>query len=238
MIAFRFWYIALIILASSRFLCAAEDVSSAPPSAFNRFFTSGGPLVWFALLPLSIFTISLIIQFFILLQRNRILPPAYRKSNGASSTDHYKTDIHSLAQDPSFLGKILLAGARQTKNGIEAMESAVAESLEQQTMTLLRKIEWLHTIGNVAPMIGLFGTVWGMIDAFNSIVTTGGQPEPADLAGGISIALVTTRGGLLIAIPALGALGILRNRLETYAAEAALLAEDFLRNLLNQGINS
>jgi len=234
MALFRCWKTLLLVLAFSDFLSATDSSSSTAHSAFARFFTAGGPLVWFALLPLSIFAVSLIIQFFIVIRRNRILPDAYR-INASSTECHYKIDVHSLSQDCSFLGKVLFAGVQQASNGIESVENAVAEALEQLAMTYLRKIEWLHTIGNVAPMIGLFGTVWGMIDAFNAIVATGGQPEPADLAGGISVALVTTWWGLLIAIPALGALGILRNRMETYAAEAALIAEDYLQNLLNQG---
>ena len=111
------------------------------------------------------------------------------------------------------------------------MENAMAEMIEQDATALLRKIEWLHIIGNVAPMIGLFGTVWGMIDAFHGIVSAGGQPEPADLAGGISTALVTTWWGLVVAIPALAAYGLLKNRIDSLAAEVAVTAENLLRNV-------
>ncbi len=111
------------------------------------------------------------------------------------------------------------------------MENGMAEMMEQETTHLLRKIEWLNILGNVAPMVGLFGTVWGMIDAFNQIVVKGGQPEPADLAGGISVALVTTWWGLIIAIPALAAYGSLRNRIDSLVAEIAVFAENLLRNI-------
>jgi biopolymer transport protein ExbB len=116
------------------------------------------------------------------------------------------------------------------------MENAMAEMLEQQSTTLLRKIEWLNIIGAVAPMIGLFGTVWGMIEAFNRIVYAHGQPEPDQLAGAISIALVTTLWGLFAAIPALAAYGSLRNRIDALSAEAALAAEDLIRRIKHDNI--
>jgi hypothetical protein len=80
-------------------------------------------------------------------------------------------------------------------------------------------------------MVGLFGTVFGMIKAFNGIVIAGGQPQPAHLAGGISIALVTTFWGLLVAIPALAVHGIFRHRIETLASQAAIEAQFVLSEM-------
>ena len=119
-------------------------------------------------------------------------------------------------------------GLVELEDGRSAADNAVAEKVEQEATGLLRQIEWLSIIGNVAPMIGLFGTVWGMINAFDGIVRAGGQPEPAELAGGISVALVTTWWGLIVAIPALAAYGSLRNRTDSFSAEAAVIAEEVL----------
>jgi biopolymer transport protein ExbB len=105
------------------------------------------------------------------------------------------------------------------------MRSVVAESLQEQALGKLRKVEWLSLIGNVSPMVGLFGTVFGMIKLFNAIVEAGGQPQPTHLAEGISVALVTTFWGLFIAIPALGLYGVFRNRIETLASEAVEASE-------------
>ncbi len=108
------------------------------------------------------------------------------------------------------------------------MRNAFFESLEEQSTGLLRKIEWLNLIGNVSPMVGLFGTVFGMIKLFNAIVLAGGQPQPAQLAEGISVALVTTFWGLLIAIPALGIYGIFRNRIESLMSGAVVDVENIM----------
>jgi len=82
-------------------------------------------------------------------------------------------------------------------------------------------------------MIGLFGTVYGMIKLFNSIVLAGGQPRPEQMADGVGIALVTTFWGLLIAIPALIVHSILGNRIESIAHEAATQAEMILVEIKN-----
>ena len=99
------------------------------------------------------------------------------------------------------------------------MEKAVEDATAEQTARMMRRIEYLSVIGNIAPMIGLLGTVTGIIFAFRQLAATRGSA--AELAEGIYQALVTTAGGLLIAIPALAAFAILRNRLDQYAAEAA-----------------
>ena len=93
-------------------------------------------------------------------------------------------------------------------------------------MRLMRRIEYLNVIGNVSPMIGLFGTVVGMILAFLEIASRhGGMPAADKLAGNIGIALVTTLWGLGIAIPALSAFALFRNRIDTYAAEVVKLCD-------------
>jgi biopolymer transport protein ExbB len=108
------------------------------------------------------------------------------------------------------------------------MRNLLFESLQEQASRLMRRIEWLNLIGNVSPMVGLFGTVFGMIKLFNAIVTAGGQPQPVHLAGGISVALVTTFWGLFIAIPALAIHSVFRSRIETLANDAVIEAENIV----------
>ncbi|GAF69881.1 unnamed protein product, partial [marine sediment metagenome] len=112
------------------------------------------------------------------------------------------------------------------------MRSVIAESLQEQAWALMRRIEWVNLIGNVSPMVGLFGTVFGMIKLFNAIVVAGGQPQPAQLAEGISVALVTTFWGLFIAIPALAVYGVFRNRIETLVSDAVVEAENVMSEIM------
>jgi biopolymer transport protein ExbB len=101
------------------------------------------------------------------------------------------------------------------------LEDATAE----QSARLFRKIEYLSVIGNIAPMVGLLGTVTGMIFAFQQVASTQGSAGAGDLAEGIYQALVTTVGGLIVAIPCLGAFAIFRNRVDQLVAEAAYIAQ-------------
>ena len=80
-------------------------------------------------------------------------------------------------------------------------------------------------IGNIAPMVGLLGTVLGMIVAFQSVASTQGTASAPQLAEGIYQALVTTVGGLIVAIPSIGAFAIFRNRIDQFVAEAAYLSQ-------------
>ena len=95
------------------------------------------------------------------------------------------------------------------------MEDATAE----ESARLFRKIEYLSVIGNIAPMLGLLGTVIGILMAFKKVASLGVTAQAADLAGGIYLALVTTVEGLIVAIPALGAFAVFRNRVDQLVAE-------------------
>jgi biopolymer transport protein ExbB len=209
---------------------AGEGGSVSGTSGFHRFFVSGGWLVWCILLPLSITTVSLIIQNFLSIRRSRLIPAGLLHQIRTINT-HNGLNIASSDRDDtgSMLGRVVEAVRQTAPQGPNAMEIALSDSLEREISILLRKIEWLHIIGNVAPMIGLFGTVWGMIEAFNAIVQAGGQPTLGQLASGISVVLVATWWGLISAIPALAAFGILRNRIDSIAAE---IASTFERHVL------
>jgi len=222
----------LIGPASSPVWAGGGTAGLEPATYFHRFFIDGGPLVWFVLLPLSVLTISLIVQHFLVIRRGRLIPgTAADQALDLLTERRGPALLEHLQNQDDFLSRTLYVSLAEAKNGRVAMENAMSEMLEQQSTSLLRKIEWLNIIGNVAPMIGLFGTVWGMIEAFNRIVHAQGQPDAEQLAGAISIALVTTLWGLFAAIPALTAYGSLRNRIDALTAEVALVTEDMIRRV-------
>jgi biopolymer transport protein ExbB len=128
-------------------------------------------------------------------------------------------------QNPSLLSFILLNGFAEADDGWSEVEKALEDATAEQSARLFRKIEYLSVIGNIAPMVGLLGTVMGMIFAFQRVASTQGAAGAGDLAEGIYQALVTTVGGLIVAIPSLGAFAIFRNRLDQLVAEAAYLAQ-------------
>jgi biopolymer transport protein ExbB len=126
---------------------------------------------------------------------------------------------------------VVLAGLerhRSSEFGFAEYKAAVEEAGEEETSALYRKTEVLGVIGAIAPMLGLLGTVQGMIMGFNTIATTGGTARPEDLASSISLALVTTFEGLVVAIPTMVAYSFFRNRIDTLVAEAGKRVEQVL----------
>jgi biopolymer transport protein ExbB len=203
-----------------------------PRTYFEQFFTAGGPVVWFVLLPMSVVTVYLATEYFIAIRRRRLLP------DGISGTIVSAAQQTGLSQLPArlaggedFISVAIARAVAQCGGDLGRMRNMVEESLQEQAMRFLRKIEWINIIGNVAPMVGLFGTVLGIIKMFNAIAAVSGQPHPSQLAGGISVALVTTFWGLMIAIPALTIHGFFQNRIETLACEAAEESEKLILQL-------
>ena len=126
------------------------------------------------------------------------------------------------------LGYVLNAGLVEASNGYAAMERALEETREERAARLLRKTEYLNIVGNVSPMIGLLGTVIGMILLFAEIHAADAFPGARIVADRIAVALITTFWGLAVAIPALSIYAVFRNRIDVLTAECALAAEHVL----------
>ena len=217
--------LGLIVLVMRNFPTEATPATVQSQTFFDQFVIAGGPVVWFVLLPMSLVTVFLAIEHSLSIRRGKVLPsgiaaeiigiihklgPAKLPAQIGSRNDFVSTAVAKAITD--------------SRGDWFRMRSVLTESLQEQASSLIRRIEWLSLIGNVSPMVGLFGTVYGMIKLFNAIVISGGQPQPAQLAGGISVALVTTFWGLFIAIPALAIHGVFRNRIETLVSEAVVEA--------------
>ncbi len=115
--------------------------------------------------------------------------------------------------------------------GYAEYRSAVEEAGEDQTGKLYRRTEVLNVIGAIAPMLGLTGTVLGMIEAFTTIASLEGMARPQELAGGIGQALITTLLGLLVAIPTMVAFSYFRNKIDSLVAEAGKRIEQIMMPL-------
>jgi len=198
-------------------------------SIFDHFLVKGGAITWFILVPLSVATLALTIEYCLSIRRKTFVPvETFDAIARHLEARDYATALQFTAEDPSVLARVVNIGLIESANGYPAMERSVEESLEEQASRAMRKIEYLNVIGNVSPMVGLFGTVYGMIRLFAAIREAGGIPEPARIADDISIALVTTFWGLLIAIPALSVFALFRNRIDMLTAECAMAADRLL----------
>jgi biopolymer transport protein ExbB len=102
-------------------------------------------------------------------------------------------------------------------------------------MRLEQRLSYIALVGTISPMVGLLGTVDGMVDAFRVIASSNTQPKPSELAEGISTALITTLVGLWLAIPAIAAFGYFRNRLQRLVLEVGIFSERLMSRFQNVG---
>jgi len=140
-------------------------------------------------------------------------------------------------QNDCLAAHCVVAGLERFKGsefGFAEYKSAVEEAGEDQTGRLYRKTEVLGLIGAIAPMLGLTGTVLGMITTFNRIAAEKGMAKPEQLAGGIGQALVTTLLGLVVAIPSMIAFSFFRNKIDSIIAEAGKRIEQIMMPLGRQ----
>ena len=201
----------------------------SPPSGFLTILFSGGvvgAIMIFVLLALSVTAAYLIFDHLMTIRRGDLMPEGLSEQVRQFLL---AGDVASAQQAcnarPSFLSFVLMHGISELEFGWTSVEKSVEDALAEQSARLFRKIEYLSVIGNMAPMVGLLGTVIGMIIAFQEVAATQGTASAPQLATGIYQALVTTVGGLIVAIPSIGAFAIFRNRIDQFVAEAAYLAQ-------------
>lgn len=203
---------------------------------YDILIASGWP-VW-PLLMTSIVALAILIERTWFLQAKRLTPPQLVEGaiqlahSGALSTVNAQQATQALA-DAAPLGKILAAALiEKAKNSSqEKMVEAMQEAAEEVNRLLERYMGALATIATVAPLLGLFGTVIGMIEIFGS--QQGASTNPQQLAHGISIALYNTAFGLLIAIPAYTGWRILKAMIEKRQYECEAAAKKLFRELAN-----
>ncbi|MBI3140678.1 MAG: MotA/TolQ/ExbB proton channel family protein [Rhodocyclales bacterium] len=157
--------------------------------------------IW-PLLAASILAVAFIIERSIALRRNNIVPAGLLQS---VIGDYQRAGVDDAmlvrVANHSPLGRVFAAGLRNVKSSREVMKEAIEEAGRGVTHELERFLTSLGTIASIAPLMGLFGTVVGMIEIFGSSTAAGNNPQ--QLAHGISVALYNTGFGLLIAIPAM-----------------------------------
>ena len=210
-----------------------QDAAAGEPGGvtkvFDHFVGDGGPITWFVLIPLSVAAIALSVEHCLSIRRATVIPEAaVERLTDLLERKQFAEALEVTADDDSMLAHVVHGGLSEASNGFAAMERAMEETMDERAARLTRKIEYLNVIGNVSPMIGLFGTVFGMIKLFASIGDFGGNLDAGQIADDISIALVTTFWGLLVAIPALSIFALFRNRIDVLTAECALVAERLL----------
>jgi len=199
-----------------------------PGSDEPRLELLGSLIIWL-LLVLSMASVGAIGYMALTNQRKSIIPAGVvDQARAHLSRGSYREALELTKREQSFFSRVLGAALGEASHGFSAMIRSLEQTSDELTTERLRRIEYLNVLGQVSPMIGLFGTVYGMILAFQSIVVSGGNADPVLLAGGIGTALTTTFWGLVVAIPALAGYAVVRNQIDALTAEATLVAEEMV----------
>jgi biopolymer transport protein ExbB len=133
-----------------------------------------------------------------------------------------------MQKSSTFFARLMTASLQHGRHGFEAMHAAAIEKSGELSGRMFRKVEYLNIFGNLGPLMGLLGTVWGMIIAFGAMGAGGGTASAEDLSRGISLALVNTMLGLMLAVVGLGFFGICRNRTDSLTVHATVEVLDLL----------
>lgn len=204
-----------------------QEIKGEKMSVF-QLIAKGG-IVGYLIILLSVIALGLVIDYAITIRKVKLAPPRDAALLRNLIRDQKFEEIKKLDQErSSFLSQLVIAGLNEAELGYHTMIKAMEDASEALSSRIARKIEHLNVIGNISPMMGLLGTVIGMLRCFNEISQVTGAIEPKQLAGGIFEALVTTCMGLIVAIPALYFFAIFKNRLDEFTGEASLIAEGLL----------
>ena len=183
---------------------------------FSIIQAAGWP-VWFLILS-SVLAVALIIERAMSLQRRKIVPDHLLDQVLTLHRNQQTTpDIIQRLESGSPLGRVLASGLRHVFEGREVMKEAMEESGRAVAHDLERYLGALGTIASITPLLGLFGTVIGMIEIFGAQTPSGTNPQA--LAHGISIALYNTALGIIVAVPALIAYRAYRSRVDGFLVE-------------------
>ncbi len=213
---------------------AAQEESSGGISFGEAIQASG--VIGFVIIGLSVVALALVIEHFISIKREKLAPPELiDEIEELFSQGNYQAALETCEQNPCYFTRVTAAGIRKIGHPFETIEKSLDEMEGEENLKLMTKIGWLSLIAGIGPMLGLFGTVTGMVGAFGKISDAGpGGVNPSQLAGNIQMALVTTVEGLIVAIPTTAFFAFFRNRVTSVALEISAVVEDMFERFRGQ----
>jgi len=209
---------------------------TTPPRRENMLqwaIRASGPIGLF-LLCLSVYFTALVIRLFMEFRVSEAVPQSLiEKLEAAIRDKKFQEAYDSCKDNDSFLARLVRTGIANLPAGRSDAKEAMIEASEEINTHYEMKISYLAIIGTLGPMIGLVGTIWGMIMSFQEIATAqGAQPRPEKVAEGISTALFITLEGVSLSVPAIFFFAFFRNRIAQMSMEANRVADRVINSLV------
>jgi biopolymer transport protein ExbB len=212
----------------------ADGETEAAPEKQNMLMwlieTSG--LIGLVILVISIFFVHRTVTLFLEMRPEIIIPPELVQQYDALLTKKDFNGIYQASkQSESPLGQLVISGLTVMSSGMGEAREAMDRTGEAITVKMEQRISMLAVIGSLGPMIGLLGTLKGMISSFSVIATSGTQLKAAEVASGISEALVLTFEGVALSVPAIYLFALFKDRVATLSVDAQNLAGEYVRKI-------
>ncbi|MDO4551542.1 MAG: MotA/TolQ/ExbB proton channel family protein [Planctomycetia bacterium] len=196
-------------------------------------FQSLGWLYSIVFLSISFLLVALVFKYTLAFRRDQNISPGFPEQFEGLLNERRFQEVYEMTKsDPTFLGQVLAAGLAKISSGRDQALKAMEEMTENISMSTEQGLSIIGLIAGTATMVGLMGTVHGMILSFRVIAVSTTTPKPSELANGISTAMFTTIVGLIVSIPATVAYVLLRNRYQRIVFDVGMLSEDLIGKLL------
>jgi biopolymer transport protein ExbB len=229
----RTLFVALAMVALALTSQAAFAEGEGHKKSVMELFEATG-LVGYLMVALSIAGTALTIEHVINIKREKISPPEVSEEITALLEEGNQDEAQEVAENnDGYVGNLVSAALRARAAGYEEMVASLEMAAAQETFKLQSKISYLSLIGNIAPLLGLLGTVTGMISSFQ-VIETLKAPTPKDLAGGVYESLVNTTMGLFVAIIFLVLYFIFKNKVTKMCLSMNVEAVDILKPIAAQ----
>jgi biopolymer transport protein ExbB len=212
----------------------APEVKPVEKSRFMWFIRSSG-LIGLGILILSIYFVATIIRLFIELRTTVAMPPEeIAQAETLLQSRDYQGLYDFTSKSHSFYARLVSVGIAELPSGLTEAREVMDRTADAETVDMERKISMLAVIGTLGPMIGLVGTLKGMISSFAVIALSDTQMKASQVAEGISEALLLTFEGVALSVPAIFFFAVFKNRVAKMSVETLLAADELVRRLVQQ----
>ena len=220
--------------AAAKSTDAGGDASDKPVNEQSMLMwlieTSG--LIGAIILVISIFFVHRVVTLFLEFRPEIVAPPDLLEQIEALLTKRDYNGVYQASKkSESALGQLLISGMTAMSSGLGEAREAMDRTGEAITVHMEKRISLLAVIGSLGPMIGLLGTLKGMIAAFSVIATSGTQIKPSEVAAAISEALVLTFEGVAISVPAIYLFAMFKDRVATLTVDVQNMSDELIRKM-------
>ncbi|MFA7693457.1 MAG: MotA/TolQ/ExbB proton channel family protein [Candidatus Hydrogenedentes bacterium] len=237
---------SLLLVAAVAAPCFAQDSAAvADPDSpavmavsehitLRMMIEQGGAILW-VIMGLGFVAIVLALYLLFTVRSHREIPPALMKRAVAQvKAGEIQGAYHMCLERDEILARVLAAGLKMRGHSRSVIQEAMESEGERSAAALWQRISYLNNIGTTAPLLGLLGTVWGMMNAFGAIAFDPAQVKGITMAYSVSMAMITTAGGLVLSIPAMGIYYYLRGRVIRIIADLEEQASIFIELLMEE----